>query len=172
MISGDWTKCQSLTATPCLSGWRGGPLNLHPWSNEKLLASSSLPWSQNCLQHHLRPVAVAGSSLWISRNPSKVPIADGHHSPVPTPSGQYCQNTGLMTNLCKGTGGCWNAKIIKMYLPSHYKEVHGFLGLAKYYRHFSLASSSNLTKKGQPDKVCWTVERKHSRPLPFRPLCK
>jgi hypothetical protein len=53
-------------------------------------------------------------------------------------------------------------KVLAATPPKTKKEVRAFLGLASYYRRFvpnfaSLSSPlSDLTKKGNPDKVVWT----------------
>lgn len=56
-----------------------------------------------------------------------------------------------------------NVEAMKRYpRPTTKKQVHAFLGLAGYYHRFvpnfsSLASPlSYLTRKGEPDIICWT----------------
>ena len=54
--------------------------------------------------------------------------------------------------------------ILSLEIPTTKKEVRSLVGILSYYRKFipnfaSLSSClSNLTKKGRPDKICWTGE--------------
>ena len=59
-------------------------------------------------------------------------------------------------------------KLLSLKAPTNKKEVRSLIGLVNYYRNFvpnfsSLSATfSDLTRKGQPDKIVWSGECEHA----------